>query len=533
MQRSLFIGLDGATFTVLDALMQDGDLPFLREFVRNGTRAVLQSTPHPLTPPAWTSVMTGRNPGNHGVFDFMWPVYQGGRVFIKLVDSRDIKCETIWSVLSRQGRRVIALNFPVMFPARPVNGYLISGFVSWRHLRRGTYPEQFYDVLKTIPGVNRRELGIDLDQEKKSIQGLQPEEYESWIKLHTARERQWFEITRYLMTNDPCDLTAVLFDGPDKLQHAVWPLLAPALLTATPSPWERRIRDLCLAYFRDLDGYLAQLVKLAGPDTQIFMASDHGFATSEEIFHVNVFLAEHGYLQWGTGANVVDGTGRHLPQRMSIQYGLIDWNKTLAYCLAPSSNGIYIRVAGEPGQPGIAPADYGRFRGELIERLLAFRAPDGGQVVKQVMTREDAFPGTETLRAPDLTLVLRDYGFVSVLNAPKALWRRDQPVGGHHPHGIFLAAGPGIRSGFSASMLSIVDVASLLVHSVGVPVPSNFEGRVATELFTSAYLRENPVSAGGPTQSVSPYPTEPKDSSLPDDAEAAVISRLKDLGYLE
>jgi predicted AlkP superfamily phosphohydrolase/phosphomutase len=531
--RSLFIGLDGATFTVLDALMRDETMPFLRQFAANGTRALLQSTPHPLTPPAWTSLMTGRNPGNHGIFDFMWPVYQDDRVFIKLVDSRDIRCETIWSLLSRQGRRVTALNFPVMFPARPVNGYLVSGFVSWRHLRRGTYPPEFYDTLKTLPEVNHRELGMDLDQEKKSIQGLEPEEYEAWIELHIRRERQWFEITRYLMMNEPCDLTAVLFDGTDKLQHVVWPMLNPALAPIAPSPWQRRVRDLCLAYFRDLDGYLAKLVELAGPDSQIFMASDHGFGTSEEIFYVNVFLAQHGYLQWGSSANAVDGTGRHLPQRMSIQYGLIDWSKTLAYCLAPSSNGIYIRVAHQPGQPGIATADYERFRGELIEKLLAFRAPDGGQVVTRVMTREDAFPGNETLRAPDLTLVLRDHGFVSVLNAPTVLWRRDQPVGGHHPHGIFLASGPGIRSGFSASILSIVDVASLLVHSVGLPVPSDLEGRVPVEIFTSDFCRAHPVNLGEPTQPVVAYPVSSKDSALPEDEEAAVLSRLKNLGYIE
>ena len=69
--RVVFIGLDGATFSILDPLMQDGTMPFLAKFTVKGVRAVLHSTPHPLTPPAWTSMVTGRSPGEHGIFDFV------------------------------------------------------------------------------------------------------------------------------------------------------------------------------------------------------------------------------------------------------------------------------------------------------------------------------------------------------------------------------------------------------------------------------------------------------------------------------
>ncbi len=534
MGHSILIGLDGATFTVLDALMQNGTMPFLHELTKRGTHAPLLSTPHPLTPPAWTSLMTGRTPGNHGVFDFMWPLYQGDQMFIKLMDSRDIKCETVWSLFSRQGRRVTSLNFPVMFPPRPVNGYLISGFVSWRHLSRAVYPPQFYETLKTIPTVSRRELAMDLDQEKKSIQGLSPDEYEEWIKLHIRRERQWFEIARYLLVHDPCDITAVLFDGTDKLQHIAWPLLDPALLPRTPSVWQQTIRDLCLEYFRHIDSYLATLVELAGPEAQIFIVSDHGFCTSDEIFYVNVFLAQHGYLYWGSEAKQSDGTGRHLPQRMSGQYGLIDWKKTTAYALAPSSNGIYIRVAYESNHPGIAPEEYEGFRARLVDQLLQFRAPDGGQVVSRIMTRENAFPGTANEHAPDLTLVLRDYGFVSVLNAPTILMQRAQPVGAHHPHGVFLAVGPGIRQGYTAPLCSIVDIAPLLAYSLGLPIPSDFEGMVPVGIFIEDFLRVHPVTIGEPTRPVAAYPSVTQTPlDLTADDEAAILSRLKALGYVE
>jgi hypothetical protein len=82
-------------------------------------------------------------------------------------------------------------------------------------------------------------------------------------------------------------------------------------------------------------------------------------------------------------------------------------------------------------------------------------------------------------------------------------------------------------------MLSIVDVASLLVHSVGLPIPSDLEGRVPVEIFTSDFCRAHPVNLGEPTQPVVAYPVSSKDSALPEDEEAAVLSRLKNLGYVE
>ena len=105
--RTLFIGMDGATFTVLnDLTARTGEgpvMPFLAKIFEDGTRAKLRSTPNPLTPPAWVSLMTGRGPGHHGVFDFIRAEERGDDVFFTLYDSRDCRVETIWSIASRQG----------------------------------------------------------------------------------------------------------------------------------------------------------------------------------------------------------------------------------------------------------------------------------------------------------------------------------------------------------------------------------------------------------------------------------------------
>jgi predicted AlkP superfamily phosphohydrolase/phosphomutase len=192
MHRTVLIGLDGATFTILDPLMADGVMPFLKDFLSQGIRAELLSTPNPITPAAWTSLVTGRTPGNHGIFDFIHGEEGPKGFYFTLNMSYDVRCETIWSIVSRQGGTVTSLNFPVSSPPEPANGYCIPGFVHWRHLRRLVHPIGFYEVLTCIPECDPKELSMDVNQELKSIQYLPRQEYEGWISRHISREWQWF-----------------------------------------------------------------------------------------------------------------------------------------------------------------------------------------------------------------------------------------------------------------------------------------------------------------------------------------------------
>lgn len=533
MARTLLIGLDGATFSVLDPLVKEGVMPFLADFMATGVRAELISTPHPLTPPAWTSLATGQPPGHHGIFDFLRPEETAEGVYIRLLSSRDVRCETVWSRLGRLGGRATVLNFPMTFPVRDISGYVVPGFVPLRHLRRSVHPRTLYEKLIGLPSFNARELAMDLDREKQGVQGLPLEEYAEWIRLHIRRERQWFEIYRYLLQHDPCDLMAVLFDGTDKLQHLAWRLISPECLPAAPTPWEREIQELCLSYFRDVDDFIREIVTLAGPDARVFIASDHGFGPTHDIVYLNVWLHQHGYLSWGSAAPL-DETGNFLAARMKVQYGLVDWKRTTAYCLTPSSNGIYIRVAREPGQPGVPAERYDAFRAELIARLLDFRDPESGErIITRVMTREEVFAGPEMHGAPDLTVVLRDQGLVSILNADQPLKRRSEPKGMHRPEGIFLATGSGIRRGLTSAPLSIMDVAPIMLYSLGQAIPADMHGRLPESIFEASQLRASP-----PRWEESPAPAEAASSPgtgpvLDPDEEAAVLSRLKELGYLE
>jgi predicted AlkP superfamily phosphohydrolase/phosphomutase len=530
--RVVLIGLDGATFSVLDPLMDEGIMPFLKEFTARGARGILHSTAHPLTPPAWTSLMTGRTPGNHGIFDFVRIEHQPDHPTYTLVTSTDIQCETLWSIASRKERRVTSLNFPCMFPAPAINGFVVPGYVPWSYLGRAVYPRNLYTRLKTRPGFNPRELATDWDLERKAVQGLPEDDLEAWVEFHTVRERRWFEIAQYLMQEEPCELTAVLFDGVDRLQHLCYHLLDPRLASYVTSARARHIRYLCLEYFRQLDGYIAEITAMASPEACVFIASDHGFtAAGDQIFYANVWLEQHGYLEWA-GEVPIDEEARLALDDNTESTTLIDWSKTTAFALTSSSNAIFIRRAETPGAPGVSAEEYPAFRERLIKSLLAFTDPKTGEpVIERVLTREEAFPGKHMDKAPDLILFLRNPGFLSILRADAPLKPRRAPYGTHHPHGVLFAHGPGICAGAEVPPCSIVDVTPTLLYSLGLPIPSDMEGAPALSIFDPTFVTAHPLRRGEP--SVSPQPSSDELPLLPTEEEARIVERLKALGYLE
>lgn len=529
--RTLFIGMDGATFTVLDELTRPASgepvMPFLAQVFAGGSRAKLRSTPNPLTPPAWVSLMTGRGPGHHGVFDFIRAEEHGEEVYFTLYDSRDCRVETIWSIASRQGKRIAALNFPFTAPPpRELNGFLVPGFVPWRHLRRNTYPAGFYDELKEIPGFNPQELAWDFEQEKQSGDQLSDEDREAWVKYHLPREQQWFKVAEYLMREETPDLMAVLFDGVDKLQHQAWPFVDPAYQKGELSDYHRRMREVSLSYFRQLDSFIERLVTAAGPSAQVFFASDHGFTASTEIVRINAYLAEKGYVHW---KSLPEGDAGE--RRANSYFAYLDWSKTTAYCRTPSSNGITIRVATSPGEPGIAPDDYEAFRNRLIRDLEAFQdSKTGERIIAEIHKREDVFPGAAMAQAPDLLLVLRDHGFVSVKNKLPSVEPRQYPIGTHHPDGVFIAYGPGIERGKMLGRRQITDVSATLLYSLGLEVPADFEGVVPPAMFTAEHKAAQPVLIGGRTRGNT---GEVQNDAMADEEKRKIFEQLQMLGYME
>jgi predicted AlkP superfamily phosphohydrolase/phosphomutase len=530
----LLIGLDGATFTILDPYVAAGKMPCLAELYQRGSRAVLRSIMPPLTPPAWTSLVTGKHPGEHGIFDFFQKEEPVG-VYFAFASSQQVRSSTIWSLASDQQRRVVSLNFPLMFPPPPVSGAVVpGGMMPWRQLRLGCHPPGLFDRLKALPGFEPREM-LDMELEIKAIEGCPEDEYAEFVELHIRREQRWAEVLSHLMDSERPDLAGVLFDGVDKLQHLCWRFIDPACRPAVPTDWEQSMIERCERYFASLDRLIGNAVQRAGPQATIVLASDHGFGPTQDVFHVNSWLAEQGYLVWTDGEG--DGDRRQDTDigfaEMTRHVRALDWSKTIAYAATPSSQGIHI-VDHIPGSTDPLPEEArARIACELAESLLQIRRPwDDEPLIETVWTREQAFHGPYERYGPDISMVLADGGTISILPSDSLLARRGQPRGHHRWEGILLAAGPGIRTGAVVDEFSIVDVAPFILHQLGLPIPADMTGRLPVELFEPDELLRRPPRRGPAATPPVLSPPTPEEELDPEE-QTAVMQRLRALGYVE
>jgi predicted AlkP superfamily phosphohydrolase/phosphomutase len=527
--KTLLIGLDGATYDMLDPLVEQGIMPNLGRIMKEGARGILRSTIHPLTPPAWTTMTTGRTPGAHGIFDFIRVDRDGSKPTYTLATSSDVMVPTIWQIASNGGMRATTLNFPVTFPAKPIEGVVIPGYVPWSYLGRAIHPRPVFKMLKEKGVFKASEMSTDWQHERKAVQGLSENQLEDWVNFHIVRERRWFEILMTLIEEEPSELTAVLFDGVDRIQHLCWHLIDPETRDQYTGPEADKTRELVLQYYRDVDDYVQKMIDKAGPQAQVMIVSDHGFTRSgRRIFYANTWLEHQGLLDWVEGTPM-DDQGRVALDENTEASTLINWDKTKAYALSSSSNAIFIRKANAPGEPGVPPSEYEAFRDQLIEDLLAVTDPATGQpVIKHVFKREDAFPGAYSDRAPDLTLMLHDFSFLSVLRADQPIKDRQVPYATHHPDGIFVATGPGMAKGKALEPLYIADVAPTAIYSLGLDIPSEMEGKLCEATFEDAYLAENT-----PRYSDTEQGSGSQDGTVLDaEAQAQIKERLKSLGYL-
>jgi predicted AlkP superfamily phosphohydrolase/phosphomutase len=441
-------------------------------------------------------------------------------------------------LVNRHGMRAMALNFPVTFPPPAIDGYVVPGWMPWRQLRLGCHPPDLYDRLRELPGFTPQELAMDMANEEKALEGCSREEYTAWIALHGRREHRWHQILEMLVNEeDPCELVTVLFDGVDKLQHLFWRFLDPAYAHTVQEPWEQQVQMQVVDYFRQLDGLLAQIVRLAGPDATVILASDHGFGPQVRTFFVNAWLEARGDLVWAGKDTPQPDASRQLGVGQIARHTyLLDWERTRAYAPLPSGNGIHIVRASDQHPGGVPEAEYESFRARLTEDLLAVKEPvTGTPVVSQVWKREDVFAGSQADLAPDLTLVLEDGGLISILASDEVVRSRPQVSGTHRPEGVLVAQGPALREGERLPELSILDVAPLVLYSLDLPIPVEMEGQLPQQAVAAAALQARPAKAGHlpEPESGSLEESPVSGSGLDEEAEEAILRRLQALGYVD
>lgn len=145
-RKIVVIGLDGATFDIIDPLIKKGKLPNLSKIMENGVRGELKSTIHPITPQAWTTFLTGKNAGKHGIFDFT--SRKSNSYDIKFINASTRKAQSIFSILSKADKKVGAVAIPFTFPPEKINGFMLSGIDAPVGNEMAVHPDKIYTEIK-------------------------------------------------------------------------------------------------------------------------------------------------------------------------------------------------------------------------------------------------------------------------------------------------------------------------------------------------------------------------------------------------
>lgn len=561
-KRVLVIGLDGATFDLIDPWIAAGHLPNLKRLVESGSRGLLSSTIQPTTAPAWVTFMTGLNQGKHGLYDFVRRQQDGYN--LEVTNATHVAAPTMFDIAGENGRKVISLNIPYTFPPRPVNGIMIGGPFTPTISRDLVYPPAFFDTFKklvpdyfVIPDFDHRAPNPMIDFSTKLFHGIEMRE----------------QLSLHLLKTEPWDLFTVVFMATDEVQHTFWHCMEAA--DGTP---EAKYRSVILDIYKRLDQSIGAILEQStqdaeGRETMVFVLSDHGAGRFRLMINLNRWLADMGYLHYrqdgGSYLGRLRATAfkrfarayrRYLPAKtrkaIRTQLGFrrfdrakegfesalltsnIDWDKTRAYAFGPGGN-IFINLRDREPQGIVNPGEeYETLRQELSASFMTMKDPETSEpLIRQVYHREDLYHGPFLDAAPDLVIQWIDYAnwgrgrydsSGAVFEFQKQFDFSDQPLSGsHRPEGILIAQGPGIHAGREIEGAHLWDMAPTILSILDIPPTTDMDGRLLADLFIDDELEQlNKI--------VSERVTDVTDEQFRfnSEEEETIAKHLRSLGYL-
>jgi predicted AlkP superfamily phosphohydrolase/phosphomutase len=534
-RRVLVVGLDGASFELLGQWMDAGLMPNLAALVARGVAGGLESVIPPLTPPAWTSAVTGVNPGRHGVLNFAKPRF-GGQL-VDFYSALDRRAPALWDFLGAMGKRSVILHLPATHPPLPLEGLLVSGIPVTDLRADCSYPKTLKDeLIAAIPGYKLFPNTLRLRQDR-----------DLYFRDTVDTLRSQAEEALYLMRREPWDLFFTLWQVGDSLMHFFWRDMDGRTGNETRRHYIRE-------FYKAADEELGRVVAAAGPETHVIVMSDHGHTGVYGAVYLNKWLADRKLLKFRVSMNdavqmILKKIQRKLGRKVGFRkkydpeadQGLqiaarmleklekgIEWSHTVAHAEPPgyiwiNAKDRYPRGIVEPGE------EYLRVREEIRAGLGELVDPDSGEpVLDRIVTREDAFAGPGMADAPDLVVTCKP-GFITEYAVRKNFVvgpSQGARFSGYHVmRGMLAMAGPEVRAGESIEGAAIVDVAPTILHLLDLPVQPGLDGAVLERALTEDAVAARPVR-------VSEIPVAFVPPAAGDFERSSIEQSLRDLGYL-
>jgi len=549
--RVVVIGLDGATLDLIRPWAEEGKLPNLARLMQEGVSGELRSTIPPVTAPAWTSFMTGKNPAKHGIFHFR--TFDPSRYTSfsdDLATSRRFAHDTIFRLASDAGLRVAALAVPMTYPPFPVNGVLLSGYPTPNLQTAYTYP----------PDMAGRFANINITSE--FFRHSDPER----IRSATHMVKQLTTYCLELMDEECYDLLMVVYTNTDMANHFFRKYVDETYPAYDPQGAEI-YGGVLLEQYQLADEAVGRLVERAGTDTAVVIVSDHGSGLhSTHYFHTNSWLSSKGWLTAKSGISARatkvlraglefvrvrtpwarDFVKRRFPPaiKSGITSGLqatsaIEWSGTKAYRVPMFFfvEGIEINLKGRQPQGTVQPGrEYEEFRDAIILALGEVTDPNTGKpVVSKAIKREEEYSGQHLDSAPDI-VVFYDHDYAGGPHpsgpfiTPMEGYTLERWSGLHRMNGTLMMWGPGVRRNVQIEGAQIIDPAPTILYLLDLPIPDDMDGQILTKALDPDLVANQPVRRTGKSERDERHD---RAEYLDEDEEEQIREALRGFGYIE
>ncbi len=506
MTRLLIIGLDGATWSIIDPMIEQGKLPNLTRLIRNGTRCVATATEPVLSPIIWTSLACGKRPEKHGITHFF-------------DTSNHVRCRRLWDILERPDQPIGIFGWPVTWPPRSANGFIIPSLFARDN---DTFPKELGFIKEMENGVSQG-WGNRLRLMKAAMQhGLRPataarmvryvvdQKFSKQDKLERFAQPRFLkldihlDVYEFLVKKYKPYFTSFYINHTDAFAHRFWRYFEPHLFPDVTEAEVQQYGDMLPHTYEIADLAVGRLLKLADKNTLVVIISDHGFEAAE------------------TSAVGGKFTGRILGNKL---LELLNLSDQVSYVNHRDWIIVKLSKKAEMRRAGILDLMSKIRVCELDAPFLDITEDDTGELVLKIHNRTHLYSDGVDLKTLHIDYLDQTRPFLDLVQPDY-----DTRVSGvHHPDGIAIFYGAGVQSGGYITQSSILDVTPTILALLGMPVGRDMDGRVLTEVMTSQFLE------GTPPMYIDTYDTDFEFEEGEDDEAVSeeLMARLRDLGYVE
>lgn len=507
MEKCLIIGLDcAAPQFVFNEYRKD--LPNLAHLMEQGVYGELRSTVPPITVPAWTSMLSGKDPGQLGFFGFRnRRSYQYEELYF--ANASYIREKRVWNYLDEHGLRSIVIGVPQTFPPKPINGIMVGSFLT---------PDKSADY--TFPSSTREDIDQIADGDYIiDVKDFRTEDKDWLLEQIYLMTRRRFRVVRHYLQNEAWNLFMFVEMGIDRIHHGFWRYQDKQHRLYQAG---HRFENVILDYYRYVDGEIGRLFELLHPETAVMVVSDHGAKGMKGAICVNDWLIQKGYLHLRCEIQK--------PTKLTAE--MIDWSQTRAWAEGGYYSRLFLNVQGREPQGVIPQSEYETFRNHIKEELEALGDEKNQPIGTRIFKPERVYRTVRNI-PPDLIVYFGDLNWRSagtVGNGAIHIFKNDTGPddANHSEEGIFIfkpdrrkLKDAGLEKGQEIEGLSIYDIAPTLLNHFGLSVPIDMIGKPILNGGAGAMASDAPIAT-----------TDIQGEEYSDDEQAKIQKRLEDLGYL-